>query len=782
MADARQTDDTKQDALVGQLFEGRFKILSVIGEGGMGKVYKAHHVHMDKIVAIKTLVGSTTTDEKAFLRFQQESRAASSLAHPNIINIFDFGASTTGIAYLVMEYLEGKTLEEVIILQESMSLARFQRIFNQVCSGMQHAHKKGLIHRDLKPSNLMIFDTEEEKDVVKILDFGLAKASAIDESKPALTRTGMVMGSPPFMSPEQCRGDELDYRCDIYSLGCVMYAALTGEVPLIGSNTMATLYKHISDKPNTLAETAPHLRIPVRLDQIIMQTLEKSPDARPQSMNELNAVITASITNFDQLNAHRSAHLAESEMSTAPLPQAALQGQQNDLTRPLRSTGTLRDALVKSPAVQNAQTLSAKTETKAAAEGRTASVAAKDAASAEGDKDTLRKLRAEAASAPTPAPSPPAPAGINAGLILLVLLLLVGIGIASLQHKLPSTSNTPSKQVRAVTTANNSSSPSSTGGPAGAQTGTTSRNSAPGDNGNTVTSAATTLQTHTTVAPSASDPKSKTSLPSAEPIANRSTLASQNPSTPERPSTRTAPAAVSDNRATSTQSHSSVIPKISAPAQAAAAALELQTRALSAYTAGQFEAAFVLLQDSLGKEKIAYGNRSPKLLPTIAAMAKCCRGDFSKMDADIYLATTIYRQNPLAAQSAMRTTNNPYIHWHALAQACHGLANSDKSGSASQVYMQWSGTFFNLTIETWGNKRRDREYLQIIRQYSTVATALGNDELALSLMEKLQPPNPPFFNRPGRPPLNADTQPAEPSQLDDGRPARFRRRRWPDLQ
>jgi eukaryotic-like serine/threonine-protein kinase len=186
-----------------------------------------------------------------------------------------------------MEYVEGKTLESIILTEEPMTLQRFQRIFSQVCSGMQHAHKKGFIHRDLKPSNLMVYDTEDDTDVVKILDFGLAKACHGDDKQQNLTRTGMVMGSPPFMSPEQCRGEELDYRSDIYSLGCVMFAALTGEVPLLGDNTMATLYKHISGVPLSISEVAPHLVIPASLETVIMRTLEKFPDDRPQSMEEL---------------------------------------------------------------------------------------------------------------------------------------------------------------------------------------------------------------------------------------------------------------------------------------------------------------------------------------------------------------------------------------------------------------------------------------------------------------------------------------------------------------
>ena len=242
---------------------------------------------MDKIVAIKTLVPSAVFDDTSFLRFEQEARTASNLEHPNIISIFDFGRSVRGHAYLVMEYINGKTLEDIIIDSEteSISIDRFLRVFSQACAGMQHAHRKGVIHRDLKPSNLMLYDTEDEIDKVKIVDFGLAKLSQSDSQN--LTQSGVVMGSPLYMSPEQGRGDELDPRSDIYSLGCVMYTSLCGHVPLKGNNSMATIYKHISDAPPKISQVAPNIPIPRHLELVVMRTLEKDPALRPQSMDEL---------------------------------------------------------------------------------------------------------------------------------------------------------------------------------------------------------------------------------------------------------------------------------------------------------------------------------------------------------------------------------------------------------------------------------------------------------------------------------------------------------------
>jgi serine/threonine-protein kinase len=289
---AQFSDDTSTskiefiDPLVGQIFEDRYKILSILGEGGMGTVYKATHVHMDKLLAIKTLIAGAVNDDKSFERFRKEAKAAASLNHINTISVSDFGRSKDGIAFLVMEFLDGKTLEDVLLeLDEPLSLQRFQRIFTQICAGMEHAHKKGIVHRDLKPSNLMIIDSDDEEDLVKIVDFGLAKFC--EEEGEKLTKTGVVIGSPQFMSPEQCCGDQLDIRSDIYSLGCIMYLALAGQVPLKGANNRSTISKHVSVLPTPISQLAPQVKIPAQLDLLIMQTLEKDPAKRPQSMAEL---------------------------------------------------------------------------------------------------------------------------------------------------------------------------------------------------------------------------------------------------------------------------------------------------------------------------------------------------------------------------------------------------------------------------------------------------------------------------------------------------------------
>lgn len=280
--------------MAGETFEGRFQILSVLGQGGVGVVYKAKHMHMDKTVAIKMLLPAVVSDAASFKRFEQEARTASNLNHPNIISVFDFGKSVDGSAYLVMEFLSGNSLDDLIKQNRRIDTDLFLQIFSQACDGLQHAHKHGVMHRDLKPSNIMLIEREDAQNVVKIVDFGLAKLTAAD-SEQNLTHSGSVMGTPLYMSPEQCQGAQLDHRTDIYSLGCVMYTALTGRVPIIGDNAMNTMFRHISEAPAPLSLMAPDVPLPAGLEQAVMKALQKDPNARQQSMNELRNEITEAI-------------------------------------------------------------------------------------------------------------------------------------------------------------------------------------------------------------------------------------------------------------------------------------------------------------------------------------------------------------------------------------------------------------------------------------------------------------------------------------------------------
>lgn len=199
------------DPLLGTVFAERYKVLSVLGRGGMSIVYKAKHTLMDRIVAIKLLQASLVSDPQSLSRFQREAKAVSALNHPHVILVYDFGVADNGLPYLVMDYLEGQSLSDVIKDQGHISVSRCANIFLQSCEALQHAHGKGVLHRDLKPSNIMLVNNEGTTDFVKIVDFGIAKLINPGEESQRLTQTGEVIGSPLYMSPEQLMGRELDF-------------------------------------------------------------------------------------------------------------------------------------------------------------------------------------------------------------------------------------------------------------------------------------------------------------------------------------------------------------------------------------------------------------------------------------------------------------------------------------------------------------------------------------------------------------------------------------------
>jgi len=276
--------------LVGKVFADRYDILSILGEGGMSIVYKARHRLMNRMVAIKLLRGSMIGDEQGLERFKQEARAVSLLTHPNIIAVHDFGIIDEVQAYLVMDYLDGTNLALLVEKEGALPVERAVRIFRQVCEGLEHAHNKGIIHRDLKPSNLCLIKGKEGSEVVKIVDFGLAKMVKRDTADSLqLTQSGQVWGSPLFMSPEQCLAKPLDARSDIYSLGCVMYYTLTGVHAIEGVTAYDTISKHVNERPKEFKEVAPQIAVDKNIEAVVFRCLEKEPDDRYQSASEILA-------------------------------------------------------------------------------------------------------------------------------------------------------------------------------------------------------------------------------------------------------------------------------------------------------------------------------------------------------------------------------------------------------------------------------------------------------------------------------------------------------------
>jgi serine/threonine protein kinase len=266
-------------------FVGKYEFLAVLGAGGMGVVYKARQSALNRLVAIKMLNASGFSDQ-AIKRFQLEAKAVANLSHANLIAFRDYGVTAAGQPYMVLDFIEGKTLAQTIKWQGQIELEKALDIFIQALKGLAHAHAHGLLHRDIKPSNIMIATNSNE---VKIVDFGIAKALDATEGEQGLTQTGEIFGTPLYMSPEQAGGRKLDVRSDLYSMGCVMFEALTAVPPLMGNSALTTLLKHQSEIPVSLREASLGREFPEAIEKTVAALLAKNPDERYQSAQHLIA-------------------------------------------------------------------------------------------------------------------------------------------------------------------------------------------------------------------------------------------------------------------------------------------------------------------------------------------------------------------------------------------------------------------------------------------------------------------------------------------------------------
>ncbi len=266
----------------------QYEFLSEIGAGGMGVIYKARHVALNQIVAIKMLHNSRL-DETSVRRFQQEAKAVTALDHPSIVRVRDFGVTDSGQPHMVLDFIEGDTLSKAIEKTAGLPLAESLEIFIQACDAIDHAHIRGVLHRDLKPSNIMLVPRISGPPLVKIVDFGIAKINDPDHDSAVmnLTQTGEVFGSPLYMSPEQASGTKLDSRSDIYSFGCVMYETLTGAPPFVGGSSIETIFRQLNDQAPSLREGSLGREFPEEIEAIVAKALEKKPEHRFQSMAEL---------------------------------------------------------------------------------------------------------------------------------------------------------------------------------------------------------------------------------------------------------------------------------------------------------------------------------------------------------------------------------------------------------------------------------------------------------------------------------------------------------------
>ncbi len=268
--------DTDQIGSSKKILEGKYRLDMLLGEGGMGKVYKATQLTLDKNVAVKVLHHSLLSDENVVARFKQEAKAASRLNHPNSIGIIDFGQDSDGSLFIVMEYVDGKDLQQILAGDGFIEEKRLIRIFAQVLSALADAHAAGVIHRDLKPENIMISPSNGEPDLVKVLDFGIAKILAAGDK--SLTRTGFVCGTPEYMSPEQGQGLAVDARSDLYAVGVVMYQCATGILPFEADVPLKVAFMHSNVQPTPPRKKNP--RISAGLEIVILKALEKNPDSR----------------------------------------------------------------------------------------------------------------------------------------------------------------------------------------------------------------------------------------------------------------------------------------------------------------------------------------------------------------------------------------------------------------------------------------------------------------------------------------------------------------------
>jgi eukaryotic-like serine/threonine-protein kinase len=280
------------DPLVGQTLAGRYRIIRKVGEGGMGIVYEAVHVIIEKRVALKVLREDFSHREDVVERFRQEAKSASRIGHEHIVDISDFGVTPGGAHFFVMEFLQGNDLAEELERRGPLPTRRSIDLVMQCCKALGAAHAKGIVHRDMKPENIFLLSRDTGEDFVKIVDFGIAKMSEIDEhgaSSPGrrLTKTGMIFGTPEYMSPEHAAGKELDHRVDIYALGIILYELLTGRVPFLGDTFMGILTQHMFEPLPPLTSIHPGCSAPPELERLIARAVSKNANDRPQSMDEL---------------------------------------------------------------------------------------------------------------------------------------------------------------------------------------------------------------------------------------------------------------------------------------------------------------------------------------------------------------------------------------------------------------------------------------------------------------------------------------------------------------
>src|ERR1700677_244941 len=292
---ASSTGTQVRDPLIGQVLGGKYTVVRLLGEGGMGAVYEGEQQlgTSKRKVAVKTLHPHLSRDEKIKARFEREVGTIAELEHPNTIQVYDFGANAEGILYIVMEFLQGRSLADLLEKNGAMEPERVKKIMEQVCGSLAEAHQHGIVHRDLKPDNVMLVERAGKKDFVKVLDFGIAKRSKEeDKNEQKLTQQGMVLGTPPYMSPEQFTGRPIDSRSDIYSLAVMSYEMLTGKLPFQADTAWEWATQHMTQHPIPIDSLAEGARVNEAMRAALRRALSKAPAGRLQTVKDFFAAFS----------------------------------------------------------------------------------------------------------------------------------------------------------------------------------------------------------------------------------------------------------------------------------------------------------------------------------------------------------------------------------------------------------------------------------------------------------------------------------------------------------
>jgi serine/threonine-protein kinase len=314
--------------MLGRIFLGRYEAIKLLGEGGMGRVYLAKQTDLGRQVVVKVMHDHIAADPKFRDRFQRETLLMARFQHPHVVTLFDASLNDPQGPCIVMEYIRGITLDTLLHRNNRLSPARAGRLLGQLCEALQAAHQEGIVHRDLKPANLMVVDPDTPYEKIKVMDFGLAKM--VDANPMAyqkkVTDTGadFAVGTPGYISPEQVRGDEIDHRSDLYSVGVILFELLTGRLPFTGDETMDVLLAHATEPPPTFASLGASSWVPPAIEAVVQSCLAKNPAERPGSARELaeryEAVLMGAVAETTDLAEEAPAEETQTALPTTPLP------------------------------------------------------------------------------------------------------------------------------------------------------------------------------------------------------------------------------------------------------------------------------------------------------------------------------------------------------------------------------------------------------------------------------------------------------------------------------